>query len=67
MTPEGWTVAAWAAVVVFLVIAGIAFFGAFRAGAPDAASHLRRIGFASSGIAAAILIVKRLIANFLDS
>jgi hypothetical protein len=66
MTPEGWTVAAWATVVIFLGLAGVAFWGALRAPVPDAAAHLRLIGYGCVGIAAAVLIAKKLIAMFLD-
>jgi hypothetical protein len=54
-------------VVICVAIAALAFYGAFRATTPDSAAQLRTVGFLSIGIAAGVLIVKRLIARFLDS
>jgi hypothetical protein len=66
-TPEGWKVLAWTTVLIFLAIAGLVFYFSLRAAAPDVASQLRTIGFVCIGIAAVILIGKRLVTIFLDS
>ena len=66
MTPEGWTVTVWAAIVTFLGIAAAAFYWSFRAAAPEKAAALRTIGVFFLGIAIIMLIAKKLIAIFLD-
>jgi hypothetical protein len=66
-TPEGWKVAAWATIVALLGMAGLAFYWSFRAPAPGGAGSLRVIGLTCVGIAATILIAKKLIGMFLDS
>jgi hypothetical protein len=67
MTPEGWTVTAWATILAFAAIAAPAFYWSFRAAAPEKAALLRTIGFTCIGIAIIVFAVKKLIAMFLDS
>ena len=66
-TPQHWAVIAWAMIVICVATAGLAFYGAYRAVAPDADSQLRTIGFVCIGTAVAVFITKKLIAMFLDS
>ena len=66
-TPQQWTAIAWAMIVICVAMAGLAFYGAFRGGAPDVGAQLRTTGFVCIGAAIAVFIIKKLIAMFLDS
>ena len=67
MTPEGWTVTVWAAIVAFIGAAALAFYWSFRAATPEQAASLRTIALACVGIAFVIFVGKKLVAIFLDS
>ena len=54
-------------IVICVAMAGLAFYGAFRAVAPDVGAQLRTTGFVCIGAAIAVFIIKKLIAMFMDS
>lgn len=61
------TVAVWTLVLLLAVTGGVALYFSTQAAKPEDIAELRSIGYCSFALAAVILIVKKLLAVFLDS
>ena len=64
-TPAQRKVIAWTSVIVMAAIGGVAFYYLTDAGPADA-EMLRKIGFASFGLAGVVLLIKWLVTSFVD-